>query len=142
MDDVTKGPQLDDQTERLFRQVHPSWIQEGRPTSQAFRPTPKDQGQLSLARGAKTSAADAYALYTVRMGLKSAGVWALRVGDFTAQNIAVFADPIDGPVPDPAHAVADFAELDDKQTRIRSQMLKARAEPVFVQKGSDDSSNP
>ena len=35
----------------LHRQVHPSWIQEGRITSQAFSPTPKDLGLLSVYLG-------------------------------------------------------------------------------------------
>lgn len=35
----------------LHRQVHPSWIQEGRVTSQAFKPTPKDEGMLSVYDG-------------------------------------------------------------------------------------------
>ena len=58
------GPRLTDADEQLFRQVHPSWIQAGKPTSQAFKPTPKDEGLLSVSRGAKTSAAAAFELHT------------------------------------------------------------------------------
>ena len=52
--------QLDTQTvdenqvdsETLFlRQIHPTFVQNGRPTSQAFRPTPKDENQLSVYNG-------------------------------------------------------------------------------------------
>ena len=32
----------------LLRQIHPIWIQQGRVTSQAFRPTPKDENKLSV----------------------------------------------------------------------------------------------
>ncbi len=35
----------------LLRQIHPLFIQEGRVTSQAFRPTPKDQKKLSVYDG-------------------------------------------------------------------------------------------
>jgi|GEM_PF-2963774 len=35
----------------LLRQIHPGFIQRGRATSQAFRPTPKDEGQLSVYNG-------------------------------------------------------------------------------------------
>lgn len=35
----------------LHRQVHPSWVQDGRATSQAFKPTPKDNGRLSVYDG-------------------------------------------------------------------------------------------
>jgi hypothetical protein len=32
----------------LLRQIHPSFVQAGRVTSQAFRPTPKDGSLLSI----------------------------------------------------------------------------------------------
>jgi len=32
----------------LHRQVNPAFVQSGRVTSQAFKPTPKDQGLLSV----------------------------------------------------------------------------------------------
>lgn len=35
----------------LLHQIHPSFIQYGRVTSQAFRPTPKDEGFLSVDDG-------------------------------------------------------------------------------------------
>ena len=37
---------LADDDEVLFRQVHPAFVRDGRPSSQAFRPTPKDEGSL------------------------------------------------------------------------------------------------
>ena len=35
----------------LLRQIHPSFMQYGRVTSLAFRPTPKDEGFLSVGDG-------------------------------------------------------------------------------------------
>jgi hypothetical protein len=35
-------------TTLLHRQINPSWVQQGRVTSQAFRPTPKDESKLSV----------------------------------------------------------------------------------------------
>ena len=35
----------------LLRQIHPGFIQGGRVTSQAFRPTPKDEFLLSVDNG-------------------------------------------------------------------------------------------
>jgi len=32
----------------LLRQVHPSFVQDGKITSQVFRPTPKDENKLSM----------------------------------------------------------------------------------------------
>jgi hypothetical protein len=36
---------LADDDELLFRQVHPSFVRNGRPSSQAFRPMPKGEGK-------------------------------------------------------------------------------------------------
>lgn len=35
----------------MLRQIHPNFIQNGRVTSQAFRPTPKDESRLSVDNG-------------------------------------------------------------------------------------------
>jgi len=35
----------------LLRQINPFWFQNGRETSQAFRPTPKDEKLLSVYGG-------------------------------------------------------------------------------------------
>ena len=37
----------------LHRMVHPTWLQNGLPTSQTFRPTPKDAGRLSVYDGSQ-----------------------------------------------------------------------------------------
>ena len=36
--------------ELLYRQVHPTCIEDGVPSSQVFAPTRKDKGKLSIAR--------------------------------------------------------------------------------------------
>jgi hypothetical protein len=64
---------LTDDGELLYRQVHPSFVRDGRPTSQAFRPTPKDENKLSVARGSLTTEKAAYEHHTVALGLGSAG---------------------------------------------------------------------
>jgi hypothetical protein len=128
------GPQLTDPEEQLLRQVHPSWIQAGRPTSQAFKPTPKDEGLLSVSRGAKTTAAAAFELHTNGKGCQSIGVWGLTVANCSDLKLNVHEDPLQEPVPDPAHSVIDFRGLTDKDVKAKSQLLKAVAEPIYVQK--------
>lgn len=134
---MTIGPRLTDPEEQLLRQIHPSWIQAGRPTSQAFRPTPKDEGLLSVSRGAKTTAAAAFELHTVGKGCQSIGVWGLTVANCSDVGLSVHEDPLHEPVSDPAHAVVDFRPLTDKDVRAKSQLLKAVAEPIYVQKPDD-----
>lgn len=61
-------------TTLLYRQVNPSWIQSGRVTSQAFKPTPKDERRLSVYDGDLITPADAWRHYTESLGFSSVGV--------------------------------------------------------------------
>jgi hypothetical protein len=100
--------------ELLYRQVHPSWVVDGRPTGQAFTPTKKDADQLSTARSSLTSAEDAFRLHTNERQLKSAGTWAIAVAECKEAQLPCFHDPQTSPpekVADPAHAYVDFSPL-------------------------------
>jgi hypothetical protein len=57
----------------LFRQIHPIFVQNDRVTSQAFRPTQKDEGKLSVYDGDMISSEDSWKHHT-GLGLESAGV--------------------------------------------------------------------
>jgi hypothetical protein len=61
----------------LYRQVHPSWVQAGRITSQVFKPTPKDENKLSAYDGDRISAEKAWIHYTRELSLSSCGVVAV-----------------------------------------------------------------
>jgi hypothetical protein len=82
---------LPDDEELLFRQVHPNFVRDGRPSSQAFRPTPKDEGKLSVACESLTTAAAAYELFTAGLGLASAGTWGVAIGECREQGLKAFA---------------------------------------------------
>jgi hypothetical protein len=121
---------LSDDEELLFRQVHPAFVRDGRPSSQAFRPTPKDEGKLSVARGSLTTAAAAYELYTAGMGLRSAGSWALSVAECREQTLQVLPDPLISPpekIADPAHAVIDFTPYSKSQREAKGTRLARKA---------------
>ena len=127
------GPRLTDAEERLYRQVHPSFVQAGRPSSQAFRPTPKDGGLLSVSRASLTTPERALEHHTKRLQLKSIGVWAFTVDDCTRLDLEAFADPITSPERDDAHAVVDFRGLAEAEVRRRAQLLKAAAgDPLYL----------
>jgi hypothetical protein len=116
--------ELKDEQELLFRQVHPSFVRDGRLGSQAFRPTPKDKRLLSVDRSSLTSDKAAFELHTQCKQLASAGTWAVTVGECAGLDLAVRPDPIaEAPCPNPAHAVIDFTSLskskaDDYGTRL------------------------
>lgn len=108
----------------LLRQVHPSFVQAGRVTSQAFRPTPKDESLLSVYDGDSITPERSWAHFTSRDNCRSAGVMAVTVDQCTAEALTARPDP----EPFPEHAVIDFTGLTDGQVEKKSKKLKARAE--------------
>lgn len=106
------------------RQVHPSWVQQGRVTSQVFRPTPKDQKCLSVYDGDQITGEAAWSHYTNDLGHASAGVLAVTVGECDSQRLGV--------VPDsktfPEHVLIDFSEFSENQIKKIAKRLRAAAE--------------
>lgn len=91
----------------LLRQVHPSWIREGRVTSQAFKPTPKDAHRLSVSDGDQVSPQVSWEQHTKR-GLASQGVLAVTVSECETSGLEVSSDPL----PDqPDHAIINFGTM-------------------------------
>jgi hypothetical protein len=106
--------------------VHPGFVRDGRPSSQAFRPTPKDDSRLSVARASRTTAKAAFELYTAARGLASAGTWGVTVAECRAQALVVRPDPLTAPpepVPDPAHAIVDFGGVSKSQQEAKGARL-------------------
>jgi hypothetical protein len=108
----------------LFRQVHPSWVQDGVPSSQAFRPTKKDEGMLSVARGSMITAEGAFEHHTKVLGHQSAGSWGVTVDEVGNVELACYADPTDDT---PHHGLIDFRELARKPIETKSKILLAKA---------------
>ena len=108
----------------LLRQVHPIWIQQGRMTSQVFRPTPKDQQKLSVYDGDLICAEESWLHFTVDLGHMSAAVAGVTMGECTTENLSVRPDP----APFPEHAVIDFAGISESKIRSLAKLLRARAE--------------
>jgi len=136
---------LEDGQELLLRQVHGSFVREGRPSSQAFRPTKKDDKKLSVSRGALVTAAQAFELHTVGKKLTSAGTWAVTVGECSVEGLPSYADPIvatETEVADSAHAIVDFSgvtsngQLEAKATRLaRIASARGRLHPAEAEDG-------
>jgi hypothetical protein len=127
---VSDAVPLSDPQEMLFRQVHPNFVRDGRPSSQAFRPTKKDEGKLSVARGSMTSAENAFRHHAERLQLPSAGTWGVLVGECIGLQLQTFPDPTSAPpepFADPAHAFVDFRELSNNQAEARGAKLARQA---------------
>ncbi|HEX4130771.1 MAG TPA: hypothetical protein VHZ24_12070 [Pirellulales bacterium] len=107
----------------LYRQVHPSFVQSGRVTSQAFRPMPKDNFLLSVYDGDLISARDSWTHYTTRLEYLSVGVMAVTVGECLNESLPTRSDLTDFP----EHAVVDFSAFQDKVEK-KSKALRVVAE--------------
>jgi hypothetical protein len=108
----------------LLRQIHPAFVQADQATSQAFRPTPKDDGKLSVYDGDKITAEKAWSHYTSTLGCESAGVMGLLVEECTKANVSPASDP----APFPEHCVVDFTKLTtNKEIDNTAKMLKRAA---------------
>ena len=89
----------------LYRQVHESWVQQGVPSSQTFRPTEKDRFKPSVYDGDIIGTAEAsYGHWTQELKLKSVGVLAVTNAECAEKKLPAVTDGIDFP----AHATIDF----------------------------------
>ena len=108
----------------LLRQIHPSFVQKGRVTSQAFRPTPKDEHLLSVDNGDKIAAHAAWARFTSNSLHASAGVMAVSNEECTAQQLQVVEDG----VPYPEHCFLDFSAFEKKEVERKAKQLSSLAQ--------------
>jgi len=108
----------------LLRQINPNFIQDGRVSSQAFRPTPKDEGCLSVYDGDLIAPGAAYAHFTDSLGFQSVGVQAVTVAECAALDLPARPDP----EPFPEHAVIDFSAFQKKQVEAKAKRLRILAD--------------
>ena len=106
----------------LFRQVNPSWIKNGRITSQVFKPTPKDEGCLSVYDGDQITAEASWRHYTIKY--QSVGVVAVTVCECKEHDLCVKHDP----EPFPEHVVIKFIGYSKSQIERKAKRLKEAAE--------------
>lgn len=103
----------------LLRQIHPEWVQENRPTSQAFRPSAKDENLLSMYDGDMIQAEAAWQHHTDGLQLSSAGVCGVTVAECATAELPCRPDP----EPFPEHAVIDFTGVAGKEAVRRAKKL-------------------
>ena len=104
----------------LLRQIHPSFMQNNYVTSQAFRPTPKDERQLSVYNGDVIEPQDAFEHYTQQLGNKSVGVLGILVAECQELSLPVKEDP----EPFPEHAIIDFSESTVREVKTKAKKLR------------------
>lgn len=118
----------------LLRQVHPSFVQADiissqvfTITSQAFRPTPKDEGVLSLYNGEKFTPEVSHRHFTSESKNQSFGVVGVTGGECDTLQLkwGEDNDPFDG------HSYIDFNGLTGKEIEKKAKLLKK----VAMQRG-------
>ena len=111
----------------LHRQVHPTWIDDGEPSSQAFEPTEKDEKCLSVTRGDQQDAGTAFEYHTQSLGLESEGVWGVNVEELKAQGTRAVDDSGLPAITIPSHAYVDFRAMASGKARKRIARTLAAA---------------
>jgi len=119
---VPSSNKLTDADEQLYRQLSPAWRHGDRVTSQLFKPTKKDEGQLSTDRSSKTTAEGAYEAH-VALDLVSIGVYGVTVGEV---NIRASLDAFDDPRPPekPNHAYIAMEHLSRGEVDAAAGLLR------------------
>jgi hypothetical protein len=113
---------LNEQT-LLLRQINPSWCQNGRVTSQAFKPTKKDNKRLSVYNGDLIDAAAAWRHYTTELKFQSVGALAVAGFECAGLDLRYHEDP----EPFPEHAVVDFSPHSNSQIETKAKLLLKKA---------------
>ena len=107
----------------LLRQIHPSFVQLGRPTSQAFRPTLKDEYLLSVDDGSKIQPRASWERFTSTPDSRSAGVMAVTFAECKEQELPVVEDA----APFPEHCSIDFSNLTESSVKRKAKVLVSHA---------------
>ncbi len=108
----------------LLRQINPNFIQDGKITSQAFSPTPKDEKKLSCYDGDQIDPASAYIHFSETLGFKSSGVAAVTVQECSSLDLPAQPDP----EPFKEHAVINFENYEAKDIKRKAKTLRTMAE--------------
>ncbi|MBK1695409.1 hypothetical protein CKO09_11770 [Chromatium weissei] len=108
----------------LLRQIHPNFIQAGRVTSQAFRPSPKDEHLLSVDNGDQISPDVAHQRFISNPVCSSIGVMAVSCAECDTQNLPV----IDDGVPYPEHCSIDFSKCEKREIERKAKHLSRQAQ--------------
>lgn len=108
----------------LLRQINPSFLQAGRVTSQAFRPTPKDENHLSVYDENRIHPLAAWQHFTTTPGCRSAGVMAVTHAECTTEQLPVNPDG----APFPEHVSIDFSAFGKSEIEKKAKVLTRLAQ--------------
>jgi len=108
----------------LLRQIHPNFVQQGRVTSQAFRPTKKDEGKLSVDNGDRIKPMAAWERFTNDTENASAGVMAVTHDECSLHELPLLEDGI----PYAEHCHIDFSSFEKTEIERKAKRLSKLAQ--------------
>ena len=112
---------LNEPDEMLFRHIRSEELkQAGEPSSEAFKPKRKDNGNLSVDRSKCVTAEESFDNFRNR-GFHSEAVFGLKVGEFGSEQIPCWHRP---ECANPAHTHADFNLLSNNRRNKAGKRLK------------------
>lgn len=114
---------MDDKT-LLYRQINPQFIKNDQATTQAFRPTKKDEKHLSVYDGSQIEPFEAWEHYTEQLKLISDGVLAISVDECYSLKLPVSSKPEEN---FSEHVIVDFRGLSNNQIKQKAEELKTKA---------------
>ncbi len=114
----------------LYRQICKAHIQNGRITSLAFKPMPKDNFLLSVYDGDKISAKDSFDHFIKNFNGSSCAVAGVTVADCMALTLPVRPDYETHPF----HALIDYSGKGSSQCRRCAEKLCAKAKRFYEAK--------
>ncbi|MCL2282773.1 MAG: hypothetical protein FWC26_05595 [Fibromonadales bacterium] len=107
----------------LLRQVHSAFVKDDRVASIAFRPTPKDEKQLSVDNGDNITAEQSYNKFVSNPNCSSIGVLAVSKKECDNEALSVIEDG----VPYKEHCSINFSGLTKKETETKAKILRDKA---------------
>lgn len=107
----------------VIREIHPNWIVNSRLSSQAFKPTKKDNSKLSLRNSEKISPIESYKFQTEKLNFQSAGNCAIKISEVAEVALQCIESPITTEPVDPSHCHIDFSGLTGGQIQTKADKL-------------------
>lgn len=120
--------QLAEPDELLWRQVHPRYVRGTLVQAEGFVGPSPGTSEISVVRAALVTSSAAEAYHRDALGLKTAGTWAVTVGEVDDEARGRTVD--DGGCDDvdtPGHAFVDLRDLTRNERRVARAVLARRA---------------
>ena len=117
------GAALSNHAELLYRNARAEFVQDGHPSKQVFEPGPQDDKLLSLERASISSPRETFERF-LNSGGKSSGVLAVSVAECDSAQVPALENALPANL---AHAVSDFRQHGNSQTKKRAGQLRDNA---------------